>query len=147
MSFISFPKNMKRYRLFDHTADLGIVAYGRDEKELFANIAYALFDNITDLGVVREDEAVKIEVGGMGWEELLLNWLRELLYIQQVKDYLFKRFVLKELEENRLIGDANGERFDPRRHRLKMEVKAVTYHQLQVKRGKDGWQAQVIFDI
>lgn len=138
---------MKRYRFIDHTADLGIIAYGRDEKELFANIAFALFDNIADLEAVREDEAVEIEVGGMGWEELLLNWLRELLYLQQVKDYLFKRFVLRELEENHLIGDANGERFDPRKHRMKLEVKAVTYHQLQVKKSKAGWQAQVIFDI
>jgi SHS2 domain-containing protein len=138
---------MKRYRFIDHTADLGIIAYGRDEKELFANIAFALFDNIADLEAVREDEAVEIEVGGMGWEELLLNWLRELLYLQQVKDYLFKRFVLRELEENHLIGDANGERFNPQRHRLKIEVKAVTYHQLQVEKGKAGWQAQVIFDI
>ena len=138
---------MKRYRLFDHTADLGIVAYGRDEKELFANIAYALFDNITDLGVVREDEAVKIEVGGMGWEELLLNWLRELLYIQQVKDYLFKRFVLRELEEDHLIGDANGEKFDPQRHRLKMEVKAVTYHQLRVRTEGKKFITRIIFDV
>lgn len=138
---------MKRYRFIDHTADLGIIAYGRDEKEVFANIAFALFDNIADLGTVQENEAVEVEVKGMGWEELLLNWLRELLYLQQVKDYLFKRFVLRELEENHLIGDANGEIFDPEKHRIKLEVKAVTYHQLKVKKSKAGWQAQVIFDI
>ncbi|UCD84249.1 MAG: archease [Deltaproteobacteria bacterium] len=138
---------MKRYRFIDHTADLGIIAYGRDEKELFANIAYALFDNIADLGTVQKNEVVEVKVKGMGWEELLLNWLRELLYLQQVKDYLFKRFVLRELEESHLIGDANGERFDPQRHRLKIEVKAVTYHQLKVEKNRAGWQAQVIFDI
>ena len=138
---------MKRYRLIDHTADMGIIAYGRDEKELFANIAFALFDNIADLKTVQESEAVGIEVKGMGWEELLLNWLRELLYLQQVKDYIFKRFELKELRENYLVGEANGEKFNPQRHRMKLEVKAATYHQLQVRKNENGWQAQVIFDV
>ena len=138
---------MKRYRLIDHTADMGIIAYGRDEKELFANIAFALFDNITDLKAVQENETVGIEVKGMGWEELLLNWLRELLYLQQVKDYIFKRFELRELKENHLVGEANGEKFNPQRHRMKLEVKAATYHQLQVRKNENGWQAQVIFDV
>ncbi len=84
-----FFANMKRYRFIDHTADLGVIAYGRDKKELFANIAFALFDNIVDLKTVKENEAVEVKVKGIGWEELLLNWLRELLYLQQVKDYLF----------------------------------------------------------
>ena len=72
---------MNRYRVFDHTADLGVEVYGETVKELFVNAAFAVFDMLTDLDRVRAIEERNITVEGEGWEDLLVNYLREVLYL------------------------------------------------------------------
>jgi len=138
---------MERYRVFDHTADLGLEIYGKDEKELFSNAAFAIFDLIVDLQDVDIKETCRLVVKGADREDLLVNYLREILYMLNGEGMLLKDFSILEIDSRHLVGEARGEPFNPDRHSIKAEIKAVTYHQVKVEKNKDGWKARVIFDV
>jgi len=136
---------MKRFRLIEHTADIGLVAYGSNLAEAFANAGYGLFSIIAELKRVREVESLTITVSAEDTESLLFNWLNDLIYIFEVKHYLFKRFDIPEFTENKLKAICWGERYDPTRHQLKLGVKSATYHMLEVDGVKN--RVRVIFDV
>jgi len=138
---------MERYRTFDHTADLGLEIYGRDEKELFSNAAFALFDMITDIDTVAVTEKRRVAIEGSDREDLLINFMRELLSLFHIEGFLMHRFILGELKEHSLAGEAQGEIFDPARHAIHAEIKAVTYHQVQITPTSDGLAGRVICDV
>lgn len=138
---------MKRYWLFDHTADLGVEIYGKTVKELFTNAAFAVFDSIADLSRVSTTEERTIIVEGEGWEDLLVNFLREILYLFNGEGLLLKEYSIRKIDSHHLEGKVSGERFDPSKHRIYKEIKAVTYHQVAVRETPDGWQGRVIFDV
>ncbi len=137
----------KKFRLLDHTADLGILVYGRDLEELFSNAGEAFFDIITDLQRVRESTERIIRVESPNLEDLMVHWLGELLYVHDVDNLLFRSFSIDELRDGSLKARARGEAFDEKRHVMKTEIKAVTYHQIQVKKEKRRWRARIIFDL
>ncbi|NQU03231.1 MAG: archease [Syntrophaceae bacterium] len=137
----------KKYTVFDHTADLGVEIYGRDEKELFSNAAHAIFDIMTDINAVYTKVERDIHVEGSGLEDLLVNFLREILYLFNGEGLSLHNFLVSEMDSYHIKGTIRGEFFDPNRHRLNMEVKAVTYHRTEVKKGSHGWTALVIFDV
>ena len=136
----------KRFEVIDHTADVGIAAYGTDLKEAFANAAYALFSLMTDIDSVGDNVRHDVEVTADNREELLVAWLNELIYLFEVNDVLLSRFDVAELGETRLKAACYGEHIDPRRHKMKVGVKAATYHMLKVEEG-DGCRVQVLFDV
>ena len=138
---------MKRYEVIDHTADVGLRAYGKDIKELFANAAYGMFNILADLKNVHPKRSLKIKVEAPNIEELFLSWLSELLYQYETREIIFKEFLIDKLSENSISARAQGEKLDLRKHRLKAEIKAVTYHELKVQKIKNHWQGEVIFDI
>ena len=138
---------MKKYELIDHTADIGIKVRGKSVGELFENAAYAMFDLIADLDRVEKREVLEVEIEGEGMDELLADWLRELLYKFNGERYLLKDFKIEEIDQKSLKARVRGEKLDLSRHSLKMEIKAVTYYGLEIKRTSEGWQAQVIFDV
>ena len=137
---------MAHFDIIDHTADIGIIAYGKDEKEVFATAAYAMFSLVAELEGVDDALCREIEVTADDKEALLVAWLNELLYIFDVEHVIFNGFEVINLEEHRLRANAYGEKFDPLRHVLKAQVKAATYHMLKVEKG-DGFRAQIIFDV
>ncbi len=136
---------MKRYRLIEHTADVGLIAYGGNLAEAFGNAAYGMFSIIAELRTVREVESRQLELEGKDMEALLFDWLNNLLYFFDTDMLLLRRFDISGLTENRLQATCYGERHNPSRHRLKIGVKSATYHMLKVDRGKN--QVRVIFDI
>jgi len=138
---------MKKYETFDHTADVGIRVFGRTVEEVFANAAYALFDQLTDLRKVRKQISQEISVQGSDREDLLIRWLGELLFLGESRGFLFKEFTIRRLDSTSLKAVARGEIFDPSRHRFKTEIKAVTYHQAEVKEKNGRWEGRVIFDV
>jgi SHS2 domain-containing protein len=138
---------MMKYKLIDHTADFGIHVYGADPEALFINAAEALFDVITEVEGLKSHDSCKITVSGDDWSDLMVNWLREVLYLWNGRERLVKSVHVNSLTENRLSAKLVFDPFDPRRHVIKTEVKAVTYHQIQVKRSPSGWEARIIFDI
>jgi SHS2 domain-containing protein len=136
---------MKRFELIEHTADMGLKAYGKSLAEAFANAAYGMFSIIADLDPVKETESRRVEVSANDVESLLFEWLNSLLYYFDVEGLIFKRFEIIEFGEKRLAADCFGEKFDPARHRIKLGVKSATYHMLEVDPAKK--QVQVIFDV
>ena len=138
---------MKHFEILDHTADIGIIVYGEDLKSLFENAGKAFFHLITDLKKVRLRTERKIEIGGESLERLMVDWLNELLYLHDVENLLFKRFRVESAGEAGLKAKVNGEIFQEGVHVIKTEVKAVTYHQLEVRQEKGGWRARIIFDL
>ncbi|MDO9527890.1 MAG: archease [Syntrophales bacterium] len=138
---------MKRYKVFDHTADLGLEIYGKDERELFSNAAFAIFDLTVDLHDVNASEVRRVSVRGSDREDLFVNYLREILYMLNGEGMLLKDFSIREISSRHLVGEVRGEAFNPERHSIKTEIKAVTYHQVEVEKNKEGWKARVIFDV
>jgi SHS2 domain-containing protein len=138
---------MKPYHTFDHTADLGLVITGSSEESLFANAAFAVFDTITDLARVEAHETRRIAVEGDGLEDLLINFLREVLYLYNGERWLLKELRIIRISEKDLEAEARGETLDAQKHEICKEIKAVTYHQAQVLQTPAGWMARVIFDV
>lgn len=136
-----------KYILIDHTADFGIHVYGSDSKELFANAAWALFDLITEMDQLSGLDSCDIEVSGDDWCDLMVNWLREVLYLWNGKELLVKNARILSLSETELTATLEYDSFNPDRHVIKTEIKAVTYHQIQVNSSPQGWEARIIFDI
>jgi SHS2 domain-containing protein len=135
------------YRVFDHTADLGVELSAATVEELYAAAAIALFDLLTDLSTVRAGIAREIVVTGEDQADLLVNFLREVLYLWNGGGYLIKTCLVREATPQRLKALLRGECFDPTRHRIKQEIKAVTYHQATVCETEEGWVAKVVFDV
>lgn len=135
------------YKTFNHTADLGVEICGPDCNQLFINAGRTLFDLICGTSAIDKKTAVPVTVEGSGYDDLMINWLRELLYLHQVKGYLLSTFIIHELDAFHLIATVTGEQFDARRHELLREIKAVTYHQLTIEQGEEGWTARIVFDI
>jgi len=138
---------MKRYELLDHTADIGIIAFGRDLPEAFGNAAYAMFDILTDINRIRETDSFDLQVSASNIEDLLVAWLNELLYRYETERIVFSKFAIDDINDSNLSATVSGEKIAPDRHEIKTEIKSVTYHQLKVEKMDDGWRAQVIFDV
>jgi SHS2 domain-containing protein len=136
----------KDFEILDHTADVGIIAYGAELKQAFANAGRALFSLITDLDDVREALHRDIEVKASDIESLLVAWLNELIYRFDTEGILFRRFEVSRLDNSHIKARGYGEKVDSSRHRLKLGVKAATYHMLKIEKN-DGYRVRVIFDI
>jgi SHS2 domain-containing protein len=136
---------MKKFELIEHTADIGLKAFGKTLAEAFANAASGMFSILAELDAVKEAETRRVEVNENDAENLLFEWLNRLLYYFDVECLIFKRFDMIEFGEEHLVADCYGEKFDSSRHRLKTGVKSATYHMLEVDR--ENKQVQVIFDV
>jgi len=134
---------MKKFELVEHTADTGLIAYGHNLAEAFANAAYGLFSIMAELDGVREVESQTVAVSAEDTEGLLFNWLNELIYVFEMEKLLLKRFNITEFGERRLKAECWGEKYDPSRHQLRSGVKSATYHMLKI----DEDQVRVIFDV
>jgi SHS2 domain-containing protein len=136
---------VKRFELIEHTADIGLKAFGKDMPGAFANAAYGMFSIIAELDNVLEAETRRLEVSADDIEGLLFEWLNSLLYYFDVEMLLFKRFDVIEFNDKKLVADCTGEKVDFSRHQIKIGVKSATYHMLEVDREKN--RVQVIFDV
>ena len=138
---------MKRFEVLDHTADIGLIVFGENLNALFENAGEAFFHLITDLRKVRRRIEKRINIGGESLERLMVDWLSELLYLHDVENLLFKGFEVESVGEDGLKAVAKGEPFQEGVHVIKTEVKAVTYHQIEVQKEKGRWRAQIILDL
>lgn len=136
----------KDFEILNHTADVGIIAYGADLSQAFANAARGLFSLITELDDVEEVLHRDIELAASDEESLLVEWLNELVYQFDTEGIIFKRFDIIQLNSTHLKARGYGEKVDSARHKLKIGVKAATYHMLKVEKN-DGFRVQVLFDI
>ena len=136
----------KDFEIVNHTADVGIIAYGADVNQAFANVARALFSLITELGDVEEVLHRDIVLTAPDQESLLFEWLNELIYLFDTENIIFKRFDITQISNTQIRARSYGEKVDSSKHKLKTGVKAATYHMLKVDKD-NGCQVQVLFDI
>ena len=135
------------YTLIDHTADLGIEVTGTSEEELFADAAIAMIDLIVDSDHIQNTLTRSLIVVGMDQVDLLINFLREILYSFNGENFLLKNLAIAELTSTTIKATLFGEYYDPGRHAIKTELKAVTYHQAAIWKTDGVWKARVIFDV
>ena len=136
-----------RYRIIDHTADFGLHVFGKTARDLYENAARAMFDQIVDTDTLTGEDAADLVVAGSDRADLMINWLRELLYLWTGEGKLVKTVRVNRMSARELAATVVFDLFSPLRHEIKGEIKAVTYHQIQVFPSVKGWEARVIFDV
>jgi SHS2 domain-containing protein len=137
-----------RFEFFDHTADIGVHIYGRTLAELFENAARALHEALGRLHKPEGTLQKTIDLQTESAEDLLHDWLADLLYEIEANHSLYDHFQFHELTPRRLTATLRGSPIDFTRSETNEEIKAVTYHQLSVESQPDGsWRATVIFDV
>jgi len=138
---------MQEFQVLEHTADVGFEALGATREEVFANAARALQSLMVDLESIAPLQETKIQVEGSDAKNLLVNWLSEILYHIDAEHRVFHNFDVRVVGETSVTATARGEPFDRARHQVKLQVKAITYHQLALDQTPAGWRAQVYVDI
>jgi SHS2 domain-containing protein len=99
------------------------------------------------MDVLKGRDSCNITASGEDWSDLMINWLREILYLWNGREMLVKSVQILSLSENKISAKIYFDAYMPDRHTIKTEIKAVTYHQILVKSSPSGWEAQIIFDI
>jgi SHS2 domain-containing protein len=135
------------YQTIDHTADLGIEVRAANGKDLFREASRALSELLCGPRPFVATGEVRIAVAGLDWPDLMINWLRELLYLFNGKNVIVGPVDIQALTEFALEAVVPVDNTGCAPHDRDNEIKAVTYHQLQVEIRADGWRARVIFDI
>jgi SHS2 domain-containing protein len=135
------------YEVFEHTADIGLRIRNPTLDGLFIDAAEALFALlVVNLGAVATVQSRQFSIAGTELDFLLFDWLNDLLYTFETEKLLLARFDV-HVHADGLRATAHGEPVDRGRHQMDHEVKAITYHELKVIPGEDGWLAEVIVDI
>ena len=141
---------MNEFEILEHTADIGMAAYGKTKKEVFINAAKGMFKIIAgENRNLKENFYDKIKLEADNLEGLLFAWLNELLYISETKLVILSKFKIKELSDFKIEAEIEGMKINPPSVKIEKEIKAVTYHRLEIKKDEESglWRAQIIFDI
>ena len=134
------------YTLLDiTTADIAFKAIGKDLNELFESAAHALTDLMVK-GEVKEGVDVQVGLREEETEVLLQRFLSEVLYYFDGEQLVFKTIKV-QTDGKGLTAMMKGEKFDHKRHKIEMDVKAVTHHKLEVKKTSKGYECTVVLDI
>lgn len=135
---------MKRFEEIPHTADWSFRAFGKDVRELFENAAHAIFALEGAHADVHANEMARgVHVTGIDYESLLVNWLTELLWLQESNHETYHRFQIETLTPTELRAQVFGTPLTS----LNKVIKAITYHNLNIEQTAEGWQATVVVDV
>jgi len=141
---------MGKYKFLEDIAiaDSAFEAEGESLEELFEACAQATFEVMAETETVEAINKEKIELKSENLDELLFNWLAELIYLKDLKTILFSKYEIKieKPDGYKLEASVWGEPIDVKKHKVKIDVKAVTYHHLEVKKTDNKWIAKVILD-
>ena len=137
----------KQFEIIDHTADIGIIAYGSDLAALLKNAAVGMLSLITDLSKVENRLCKEIVLQEQDSVTLLVQWLNGLLYQLEAEHLIFNDFALVVQDGERLAATCYGEKLDHQRHVIEREIKAATYHNLNIMKEDNIYSATIIFDI
>lgn len=138
---------MPRFEILEHTADIGVRAFGGTLAKLFENAALGLQSIALDPDQVRPVTSYPIAAAGEDREALLVNWLNEIVYYLDGKRVAISRIAVQELTECSIAGEAWGETRETERHPPRLVIKAATYHQLRIEQDAEGWTADVYLDV
>jgi len=143
-------KTLKKFEFFDVTADVGFRAHGMDLEEAFQNAARAMFEVMTDTPQIKPTIKREVMVESEDKKALLYDWLSELLFLHDYEGLVFSKFSVNINQEGsesfRLQGEVWGEEFHQETHEVRDEVKAVTFHLMEITEDESGCTLQVILD-
>lgn len=141
-------ENPKKYRITQHQSELAVRVGGDSQADLFSNSGFALFDvMMADLQKVECKEKIPLEVEGTDRDDLMVNWVRELLYLYQGSGYLLREFQIREVKDTLVKAEVSGEKIDPDRHEIKQEIAAVSFHKSRMQKTGNQWTAHLIFEV
>ena len=135
------------YQVTDHTADLGITVQAGSVENLFQEAARAVSELIVGRRASKSAEKIRIRVSGKDWPDLLVNWLREVLYLWNGKNLVPGPVDILRIEQFALEAVIPVDSTPCNPHDVLTEIKAVTYHRISVEKQADHWQARILFDI
>ncbi len=141
---------MKPFEIIDHTADIGLIAYGHNKEEVFENAARGMFEIMAGgEKSFKEDFYDKIKVEADQLEDLFFAWLSKLLYLAETKLVILNQFQINKLTDFQLKAEVRGAKINPPYVKIEKEIKAVTYYALEIKKDEESglWRARVIFDL
>jgi len=136
---------MKKFEILEHKADLMIRAFGKKKEELFLNMLLAMGESMRS-EAERAEEKIKreIKVKALDLNSLLVDFLSEVLYLTQVNKEIYNDIKFKKFTDIEIEAELSGQKVE----RFGEDIKAVTYHNLDIHQRKDGiWEATVLFDI
>lgn len=135
------------FEILEHPSDIGVKAYGKSMEELFLHAAQGLISIITETSKIQSRESRTVFVPALDRENLLVRWLTEILYLYDAEKFLTCNAKFTSLSDNSLKAIVYGERYISDKHNLKLDVKAITYHQLKIEVRDGIWIAYVFVDI
>ena len=135
------------YQVTDHTADLGITVQAGSLESLFKEAARAVSELIVGKRVFRSAEEIRISVSGKDWPDLMVNWLREVLYLWNGKNLVPGPVDILRIEQFTIEAMVSVDSTPCNPHDVLTEIKAVTYHGISVEKQASDWQARILFDI
>jgi SHS2 domain-containing protein len=135
------------FEILEHPSDLGIEARGATMAEAFQNAAHGFMSIIAGSSKIEADEKRLISIQALDRENLLVRWLTEILYLYDGEKFLTADVKFDMINNTSLKATVLGQQFDASKHELKLDVKAITYHQLMVEKLDGIWTARVFVDI
>jgi SHS2 domain-containing protein len=138
------------YRFLDHMTDAIIEAYGTTLEEAFENAAKALCDTMIELKTVKPKREIKFSIKGNDLYSLLFDWLDKVMLLLVADGIAMSQFFVEIKQHNNgylLEGAARGEPLELDRHRYKVEIKAVTYHEMEIKQDKGIITLRFLLDL
>ena len=142
---------MQKYKFLEDIAiaDIAYEAYGKDLKELFENAAMAIFELSAEIKTVEAKEKIEFELVNEKIDNLLYDFLSEILFLKDSKYMVFRKVKveIKEGKPNKLKAVLEGDTINPQKQHLENDMKAVTMHMFELKKGKDGYTARIVVDI
>jgi SHS2 domain-containing protein len=145
--FMNVERVPEWLKFVDHTADAGITVEAPNLLRLFERAAWGMFFVMTDLAATQATESVRISIDAPDRVALLVRWLSDLNYRHVTEHRVFSDFKVARVTAQHLEANVFGEVIDPARHTIFTEIKAVTFHGLELKRVARRWMAQIIFDL
>lgn len=128
--------------------DIGLTATGCSLTELFVDSGRGLTEIMTDSNNLQESRQIEVELKSDNLSELYYDWLSEIIYLKDAELFLMKRTEFARLDEDgKLKAKLFGDTIDPKRHILKIDVKAVTYYKFKIEKKDNGWFSEVVFDL
>lgn len=135
------------HREIEHTADLGFEVWAPDLPELYAESVQALANLCYDRDRVEPRQRRQLEVRGDSPEERMVRWLQEVYLLVEGELWLTADAVDVRVEDGAVGGTLRGEPHDPDRHAIYTEIKAITYHEMEIREQDGTWTTTVIIDV
>ena len=135
------------FTVLNHTADFGILVRGTDIKNLFEMAALVLMKIMVDGKAAEKSDEIKLSLVGNDLPELMIHWLGEILYLFNGEKKVVTDIEIDSISQSHLDATLKSVSIDPNLHEILCEIKAVTYHQIEVVKKDDCWETRVIFDL